>query len=35
VKRGRIVNRTWGEPETQLAERHEASDIDACMAIKG
>jgi GST-like protein len=35
VKRGRIVNRTWGEPETQLAERHEASDIDARMAIKG
>jgi GSH-dependent disulfide-bond oxidoreductase len=28
VKRGRIVNRTWGEPSSQLHERHEASDFD-------
>ncbi|MBU6318187.1 MAG: glutathione-dependent disulfide-bond oxidoreductase [Alphaproteobacteria bacterium] len=35
VKRGRMVNRTWGEPDTQLAERHEASDIDARMTMKG
>jgi GST-like protein len=26
--RGRKVNRTWGEPDSQLAERHEASDFD-------
>ena len=28
VKRGRMVNRTWGEPSSQLAERHEASDFE-------
>ncbi|QEE36657.1 glutathione-dependent disulfide-bond oxidoreductase [Octadecabacter sp. SW4] len=28
VKRGRMVNRTFGEPETQLHERHDASDFD-------
>jgi GST-like protein len=28
VKRGRMVNRFWGEPETQLAERHDASDFE-------
>jgi len=28
VKRGRIVNRTWGEPESQLPERHDASDFE-------
>jgi GSH-dependent disulfide-bond oxidoreductase len=28
VKRGRIVNRTWGEPAEQLHERHAASDFD-------
>ena len=28
VKRGRMVNRTWGEPASQLRERHEASDFD-------
>ena len=27
VKRGRMVNRTWGEPSSQLHERHEASDF--------
>ncbi|MEM1267393.1 MAG: glutathione-dependent disulfide-bond oxidoreductase [Pseudomonadota bacterium] len=28
VKRGRMVNRTAGEPETQLHERHDASDFE-------
>ena len=28
VQRGRKVNRTWGEPDSQLPERHEASDFD-------
>ena len=28
AKRGRMVNRTWGEPESQLHERHAASDFD-------
>ena len=28
VRRGRIVNRTAGEPSQQLRERHEASDFD-------
>ena len=28
VKRGRMVNRTSGEPSTQLHERHDASDFD-------
>ncbi|PXF64602.1 glutathione-dependent disulfide-bond oxidoreductase [Kangiella spongicola] len=28
VKRGRMVNRTWGEPHEQLHERHEASDFE-------
>jgi GST-like protein len=27
VKRGRMVNRTWGEPSEQLHERHDASDF--------
>jgi GSH-dependent disulfide-bond oxidoreductase len=27
AKRGRIVNRTWGEPSSQLHERHDASDF--------
>ncbi|OYU99971.1 MAG: glutathione-dependent disulfide-bond oxidoreductase, partial [Burkholderiales bacterium PBB5] len=29
VQRGRRVNRVWGEPADQLAERHAASDFDA------
>ena len=29
VKRGMMVNRTWGEPEEQLPERHASSDFDA------
>ncbi len=28
VKRGRMVNRAWGEPEEQLLERHDASDFE-------
>ena len=28
VKRGRMVNRVMGPPETQLHERHDASDFD-------
>jgi len=28
VRRGRMVNRTWGDPKSQLAERHDASDFD-------
>jgi len=28
VKRGRKVNRAWGDPASQLHERHEASDFD-------
>ncbi|MDE2076055.1 MAG: glutathione-dependent disulfide-bond oxidoreductase [Burkholderiales bacterium] len=27
VKRGRIVNRAWGDPASQLLERHDASDF--------
>ena len=28
VKRGKIVNRSWGEPAHQLRERHDASDFE-------
>jgi len=28
VKRGRMVNRTFGAPESQLHERHDASDFE-------
>ncbi len=28
VMRGRLVNRTWGEPASQLHERHDASDFE-------
>ena len=28
VKRGRMVNRSWGQPSSQLHERHEAADFD-------
>ncbi|UAW98880.1 glutathione-dependent disulfide-bond oxidoreductase [Halopseudomonas nanhaiensis] len=34
VKRGRMVNRTWGDPSEQLAERHDASDFDLRTADK-
>ncbi len=29
VRRGRMVNRTWGQPASQLRERHDASDFEA------
>ncbi|MDK1287104.1 glutathione-dependent disulfide-bond oxidoreductase [Pseudoalteromonas umbrosa] len=28
VKRGRMVNRTWGEPSEQLHQRHDSSDFE-------
>ena len=28
VQRGRMVNRAWGEPSSQLHERHSASDFE-------
>ncbi len=28
AQRGRMVNRTWGEPSSQLHERHDASDFE-------
>jgi GSH-dependent disulfide-bond oxidoreductase len=28
VQRGRMVNRTFGQPSSQLPERHDASDFD-------
>jgi GSH-dependent disulfide-bond oxidoreductase len=28
ARRGRMVNRTWGEPSSQLHERHDASDFE-------
>ncbi|MDO7083657.1 glutathione-dependent disulfide-bond oxidoreductase [Pseudocolwellia sp. AS88] len=34
VQRGRIVNRTWGEPWEQLENRHSAADIDKVLALK-
>ncbi|MEO1034975.1 MAG: glutathione-dependent disulfide-bond oxidoreductase [Pseudomonadota bacterium] len=35
AQRGRLVNRVWGEPESQLKERHDASDIDRLLAADG
>ncbi len=35
VQRGRIVNRTWGEPWERLSERHDATDIDEVLALSG
>jgi len=35
AKRGRVVNRAWGPLETQLKERHAASDIDRLIAQAG
>ncbi len=32
VKRGRIINRTWGAPNAQLRDRHSAADIDKVLA---
>ena len=34
VQRGRRVNRTWGQPSSQLHERHDASDFETCTADK-
>lgn len=34
VQRGRIVNRTWGEPWEQVENRHSANDIDKVLALK-
>ena len=34
VKRGRMVNRTWGDKSTQLRERHDASDFETKTADK-
>ena len=34
VKRGQMVNRTWGAPESQLHERHDASDFETKTADK-
>ncbi len=34
VQRGRMVNRTWGEPHEQLHERHDASDFSLKTADK-
>ena len=34
VRRGRMVNRSWGEPAEQLRERHNASDFDTCTQDK-
>jgi GST-like protein len=34
VQRGRIVNRSWGEPWEQAPERHNASDITDVLALK-
>jgi len=35
AKRGRLVNRAWGAPESQLKERHDASDLDRLVAPDG
>ena len=34
VQRGRMVNRTFGDPASQLHERHEASDFDTKTQVK-
>ncbi len=34
VKRGRMVNRTMGEPSSQLHERHDAGDFDTATQDK-
>ena len=35
AQRGRMVNRTWGDPASQLPERHDASDFDKLKAKAG
>jgi GST-like protein len=34
VQRGRMVNRVWGEPESQMPERHDASDFSKLKAAE-
>jgi len=34
AQRGRMVNRAWGEPSSQLPERHDASDFDKVKAAE-
>ena len=34
VKRGRMVNRAWGDPASQLPERHDASDFEKVKAAE-
>ncbi|MUK44521.1 glutathione-dependent disulfide-bond oxidoreductase [Aliivibrio fischeri] len=34
VQRGRVVNRTWGEPWEQVPERHSDKDITEVLALK-
>ena len=34
VQRGRMVNRAWGDPESQLPERHDASDFTTVKAAE-
>jgi len=34
VKRGRMVNRVFGEPSSQLPERHDATDFELKTADK-
>lgn len=34
VKRGRMVNRTWGDPSSQLNERHDAKDFETMTGDK-
>ncbi len=33
VQRGRMVNRTWGPPSSQLPERHDAGDFDTQIPV--
>ena len=35
VKRGRIVNKVWGDEDTQLKERHSAADFDGKRLVTG
>ena len=34
VKRGRMINRTWGEPEEQVRERHDENDLEGKSGIQ-
>jgi len=35
VQRGRMVNRNWGDPASQLPERHDAGDFENKTALEG